>query len=119
MDILLVSGDLTTNAAVTGAAQRQGFSLVVALHVDGMIETLKSDPAKLVILDLSSIADEPAAIMARLRDLHTPPTRVAAFGPHVHQNRLDAARAAGIDHVLSRGAFFSQMDDLVALGLGH
>jgi hypothetical protein len=119
MDILLVSGDLTTNATVTGAAQRQNLSLVVALHVDGMIESLKSDPAKLVILDMGSISDDPAHIVARLRDLHTPPTRMAAFGPHVHQERLDAARAAGFDHVLSRGAFFSQMDEIVALGLGH
>jgi hypothetical protein len=116
MDILLVSGDLTTTSSVTGAAQRQNLSLAVAMHVDGMIDTLKSDPAKLVILDMGSVPDEPATIVARLRDLYTPPTRLVAFGPHVHQDRLDAARAAGFDQVLSRGAFFSQMDEIVALG---
>jgi hypothetical protein len=40
-------------------------------------------------------------------------TRVIAFGPHVHEDRLAAARAAGCDSVLSRGQFFSQAENVL------
>lgn len=43
--------------------------------------------------------------------------RVLAFGPHVVRDALQAARDAGADEVLTRGAFDHNMDDiLIALG---
>ena len=40
-------------------------------------------------------------------------TRVVAFGPHVHEQRLAAARDAGCDLVVSRGQFFSQLETIL------
>jgi CheY-like chemotaxis protein len=114
MDVLLLTADLTTSSSVTGAAEGQGLSLVVALHVEGMLATLKGDPARLVILDLAAVDLDVADVVARLRDLPNPPVRIAAFGPHVQEARLAAARQAGCDHVLSRGAFFAQLDEIVS-----
>ncbi len=43
---------------------------------------------------------------------------IIAFGPHVHENLLAAARAAGCDDVLSRGQFFGQLDAILRKPLG-
>jgi len=40
-------------------------------------------------------------------------TYVVAFGPHVHEERLAAAREAGCDEVLSRGEFFARVNAIV------
>jgi hypothetical protein len=40
--------------------------------------------------------------------------QVVAFGPHVHETLLVAAEAAGCDLVLSRGQFFSRLDEIVS-----
>lgn len=36
-----------------------------------------------------------------------------AYGPHVHADRLEAARVAGIGHVMSRGAFNARFPEFV------
>jgi hypothetical protein len=41
--------------------------------------------------------------------------RVVAFGPHVHEERLAAARNAGCDEVVSRGEFFARLDAIVTV----
>jgi hypothetical protein len=40
----------------------------------------------------------------------SPPLRVLAFGPHIEKSTLQAARDAGADEVLTRGAFDHHMD---------
>jgi len=39
--------------------------------------------------------------------------RVLAFGPHVERGALQAARDAGADEVLTRGAFDHNMDQVL------
>lgn len=41
------------------------------------------------------------------------PIHVLAFGPHVARDRLQAARDAGADDVLPRGAFAAHLDDIL------
>jgi hypothetical protein len=40
--------------------------------------------------------------------------RVVAFGPHVHVDKLAAARAAGCE-VMSRGQFLTQIGDVLSV----
>jgi hypothetical protein len=40
--------------------------------------------------------------------------RLIAFGPHVHEEKLAAARTAGFDLVISRGKFFSDVEAIIA-----
>jgi hypothetical protein len=63
---------------------------------------LRSMPARLVLLDVS----RPGALDA-VRALDAP---VVAFGSHVDDELLDAARAAGCAEVLPRSRFFRQLD---------
>jgi hypothetical protein len=40
--------------------------------------------------------------------------RVVAFGSHVDSDLLDAARAAGVDEVMPRSAFFRRLSEVLA-----
>ncbi len=69
-------------------------------------------PPVLVILDLSLDTLHPAALVQQLKE-QTPSTRVVAFGPHVHRQRLADAKAAGCDAVMSRGQFHAEAEGLL------
>ena len=67
--------------------------------------TFLRDPARaagadVVILDLARFADRVAEVRAATAG------RIVAFGPHVDDTTLAAARAAGADAVLPRSQFF-------------
>ena len=64
--------------------------------------------ADVVIVDLS----RHAARIEELRHL-LPAARIVGFGPHVDDEQLEAARAAGADVVLPRSRFFR--DPLAAI----
>jgi hypothetical protein len=55
-----------------------------------------------------------AALVDQLKLKAASATRTIAFGPHVHEERLAAARHAGCDRVVSRRQFFSQLDTILA-----
>ena len=65
--------------------------------------------ADVVIVDL---ARDPAAV-GRVREV-APAVRIVAFGPHVDDAGLAAARAAGADSVLPRSRFFADPATAVA-----
>jgi DNA-binding NarL/FixJ family response regulator len=113
MDAIILSPDLATSSRVEGAAARVGVSCGTAWSVDMLIEKAKADAPSLIILDLSTPGIEPEKLVPLLGDLPTAPRRIVAFGPHVHEELLEAARRAGCDEVMSRGKFTAEMDDVL------
>lgn len=111
---LLISGDLMMSSRFQAAGAGQSIPLATALGPAAAIDRLSQAPARLVILDLTAPGLDPAQLVPALRDLPTPPTRIVAFAPHVHEARLAAAEAAGCDLVMSRGQFVRQLDELLA-----
>jgi len=93
-----------------------GDQLETALSADALIAKLTGAavPGAVVLLDLNSPGVDPAAVVPRLKSLPQPPQAIIAFGPHVHEQKLAAATAAGCDVVLTRGQFDSQMRELLA-----
>lgn len=68
--------------------------------------------ARFIAIDLSApIADLPG-LVAQLRDA-SPSATLLSYGPHVHEARLQAARDAGCDLVISRGQFHKQLAELL------
>jgi CheY-like chemotaxis protein len=65
----------------------------------------------LVDLDLPDL-DLPALVES-LRSAAAPPAAIVAYGPHVHTAKLNAARQAGCDEVLTRGQFNKQVDSVL------
>lgn len=111
MDVVLVSGDLMIGSRLAGLVQGCGGRLVVR-------RTTLADAAShdLAILDLQSIAGDPATAVAAARSAGA--RRVVAFGPHVDHARLEAARQGGADDVVSRGELLGGFPSLLARWVG-
>lgn len=98
--VLMLSGDLMFSSRVKASAERAGkhFQLSDSLP-DGNLDTVA-----FVIVDLSTrsgvlsnIAEQCAA--------RCPSAKLIAYGPHVQVDKLDAARAAGVETVMTNGQF--------------
>ncbi len=90
--VLLLTADLATSSKVSGAAAREGVTLAVALNAVSLTEKAVESRPALVILDLGTPRLVVADVVARLQALAAPPQRIVAFGPHVHEGLLQAAR---------------------------
>jgi hypothetical protein len=116
--ILLVSPDLMITSRVAALARESG----------GTVETLRSPDVKpastsydLVLLDLQSVPGDAAVMVAKahaiIAQFDRGPTAVAArlvaFGPHVAKQRLDDAKAAGADAVVSRGELLGSFPAII------
>jgi DNA-binding NarL/FixJ family response regulator len=114
MSALFISSDLLFASTVQAAARRAGVALRVVRAVSELHGALDDDdPPRLVILDLTSAAGDLAAVLAEVRARPAPP-RVVAYAPHVMKQRLQSARDAGCDQVLTRGQFHTRVDDVLA-----
>jgi DNA-binding response OmpR family regulator len=112
MTILVLSTDLLLQSQLAGAAERAGQPVEVVASVEALLSRMDAQPARLVILDLSLPAVDPGGLVRQLKD-RSPSATVAAFGPHVHRERLAEAKAAGCDVVMSRGQFHAEAEALL------
>lgn len=110
MTVILVSNDLMAASNIRGAAQSQQIPLTILANIDAVIRQCNEGSVDLVVLDLSTPGLDPGAVLPKLRGTEHPPGAVIAYGPHVHQQRLDKATEAGCDEVLTRGQMHAQAD---------
>jgi CheY-like chemotaxis protein len=114
MQIIFLTNDLVFSSRVAGAAARNRLSLQTAVSAAALIElTTSADARPLVLLDLNAPGVDPAQVVPALRALADPPRAIIAYGPHVHEKRLSAAKGAGCEEVLTRGQFSAQMDEVL------
>jgi DNA-binding NtrC family response regulator len=113
MRIVLLTGDLTVVSRVEGAAGRMGATLHTAASLDQLADCCNAAPADVVMVDLATPAVDMHALVKDVKMNQLTAPRIVAFGPHVHELRLAAARQAGCDEVVSRGQFFSQLDSIL------
>lgn len=104
--IAALVADLLFAARVRGSAPeaRTAQSLPALLAVVG-------PGTKLVLVDVQARDAEEAVRQVKER---VPGARVVAFGPHVAEGALAAAREAGADVVMPRGQFVRDLPSLVA-----
>jgi DNA-binding response OmpR family regulator len=116
---VFLTSDLMISSTVTGAADRAGVELRVVGSVDTAIEKCQSSdsgaPAgvNLVIVDLSLPGLRLEELVEAIEAGSATRPKIVAFGPHVHALRLDAARQAGCDEVMSRGQFHTAAEDVL------
>ena len=109
MNAVLLTSDLTVVSHVDGAAVRTGSTVRTVSDPADAIQRCASEPVDLVVVDLGMPSLELAALVESIKATTSAP-RVVAFGPHVHTERLAAARDAGCNAVMSRGQFFANTD---------
>jgi CheY-like chemotaxis protein len=112
MMVLFLSSDLVFSSRLASAGKRVGCEVSAVSSVDAAVARMQAQPVKLVILDLATGDLDPASSVATLRNAKGD-VKIIAYAPHVHEAKLEAARAAGSDEVLTRGAFDSRMDELL------
>lgn len=114
--IVAWAADLVSGARIRGAAQQAGLELRLVRSAEELERAAREESPRLVIVDLEARGD-PAGAIARLKaepaTVHLP---VIAFSPHVKEDAIAAARAAGAERVLARGAFFRDLPHLLTGG---
>jgi DNA-binding NarL/FixJ family response regulator len=114
--VLYLAADLVWASRIKATGEAVGVPCRPVRSLE-MLEARLADAApRALILDLE--APEPAlAMIARLRGPTATPAdkslRIVAFGPHVAKDLLQAARDAGADEVLPRGAFDHHLEDIL------
>jgi hypothetical protein len=114
--VLVVCSDLFFSSQVAGMVRQAGFEPVLEMQSARAAGMLATHEWMGVVIDVEASGLDLAAIIAGLGD--PPRPRAVAFGPHVHTARLDAAKAAGCDAILTRGQISSNPQGLRAAILG-
>ena len=112
MSALFVTSDLLFSSQVQAAARQAGVPLEVLRSPSELPGCLDSGNARLLILDLSTAGCDPADLLPQIGQRPEGPY-VVAYATHLMKSKLQAARAAGCDQVLTRGQFHAQMDDIL------
>jgi CheY-like chemotaxis protein len=115
MAVLLLTPDLLFSSRLSGIARQRDVSLVVAGSAEGAVGQVADSKFRCLIIDLDTPAISVAELVAECRRANQS-LEIIAYGPHVHEEKLAAARAAGCDVVLTRGQFDSRMGDILSSG---
>ncbi len=112
--IYLLTNDLFFVPAVQSSAMALEQTTVVGRdQADEKLFPADASQARAFIVDLNAISlRDLDDLSLRIRQ-HHPQARLIAFGSHVHQVRLDRAREAGFDEVLTKGQFSQQLGRLM------
>ena len=114
MKVVLLTGDLMVMARVQGVATRIGAELETLSSADQAAGLFGDIAVDLLIVDLSLPSIDFDELIPAVKTARKVPSTIVAFGPHVHETKLAAARKAGCDSVISRGEFFGRIDDVFA-----
>lgn len=102
--VVLLSTDLMISSLVSGAVGPLEATLVTVGTAVSALEAIAGEEAILVI-DLRLSGLDVGKLVASARQAGVSSLQIVAFGPHVHEANLAAAREAGCDAVLTRGQF--------------
>jgi CheY-like chemotaxis protein len=104
---------LIFHAPVAGGAAKLGVALQCAGNADDAVRQVQTAPFHLCLVDLDLPDLDLATLVKTLRAGADTPPAIVAYGPHVHSAKLDAARQAGCDEVLTRGQFHKQVNSIL------
>ena len=113
--VILFCSDLMLISSVGGlAAARQVAFRTVNSTTDAITRITEELAARRTVqlfIDLATFGLDLPALIAAIPDSIV--RNAIAYGPHVHADRLEAARSAGIGHVMSRGAFYARFAEFI------
>lgn len=112
--ILAVLDDLMFTSKITTTAKGLGVTVKFARSADGALADMRKDTPSLVILDLNNPRTNPLAIVAGMKAdpvLAAVPT--VGYASHVQVDVINAARQAGVDEVMARSAFTTNLAEIM------
>jgi len=108
-DVLILCQDLLFSSQLHGAVQRAGRQGRTCLSLSGCLKQLAENSVAVVIIDLET----PDLDLPVLRDAIGPKCRLIGYAPHVREDLLQSAQAAGCDVVLTRGQAARNMEQFL------
>jgi CheY-like chemotaxis protein len=112
--ILAAVEDLLFSSKIRNVAKRLGIPIAFARTPEAILERARASTPKLIVLDLNSpTIDAVTAVAALKADPALARVETLGFVSHVDVATEQAALAAGVDTVLSRGAFVAHLPDLL------
>ena len=108
--VLAAIPDLFMGSKVSGTAGQLGIQVKFASSRHALLDGARSRP-DLVIVDLDAQQVDPLGAIREIRSASD--LRLIAFANHVHGARLEEARAAGCDEVLTKGSFSARLPTLL------
>ena len=106
--ILLLSDDLLDASKTTASARAAGITVRQVRTVMALLQQAQQDAPTCCIVDLQCPGLDIAGLAGELSRERKKP-RLIAYGSHVENERLRAARHSGYDVVLPRSEFFETM----------
>ncbi len=114
MAVLLLTGDLMSVSRVELAARQAGTAFRLAASGAAAEEHCGTGAVSLLMVDLTTPGLDLAAVVSTLKQSSLAPPVIVAYGPHVHEQVLAAARASGCDEVFTRGQFLGQVETIIS-----
>jgi len=111
---LIITKDVFFASKVTGTAAALGL-MVRSISSLEQFETVVFPDTRLVILDLDCLGITPHEVITAL-PTESPVTTIA-FGPHVQEDKLAAAKSAGFQQVLPRSKFSAGLVEILKMTL--
>jgi CheY-like chemotaxis protein len=106
--------DLMFSSRISTVAKAVGVAIKFARSPEAIVTAVKATSARLVILDLNSARLQPLETVAALKaDPTLAGVQTVGFVSHVQADLISQARAAGVDQVLARSAFVTQLPGLL------
>ncbi len=104
--VVVLATNLSTFSQIQHAAQAQGFTVLWGQSVGNTLQKIPANAkVEYLVVDLSDDRYDCAEIKAAINAQHESATLIA-FGPHVHETRLNKALEAGFNQVMPRSRFF-------------
>lgn len=115
MPILALTADLMFAARIRGTAQTIGAQVTLARTPDDLLAKAKELVPRRILLDLDARNFDPVDVITALKaDDATRSIPILAYVSHVNEERIKAARSAGADQVMARGAFVRDLNAILA-----
>jgi hypothetical protein len=103
--VLIICGDLFFGTQLMSLVRQAGHEPVQEMSAARGLARIGGLELAGIVVDLETPHLDLPAILAALPAESRP--KVIAFGPHVHEGKLEAAREAGCDAVVTRGQISS------------
>lgn len=112
--VIVAVDDLMFASRISSAAKALGVEMAFARSPEAIVEAVRTKAPRLVIFDLNSVKVRSLEAVAALKaDAALASVPTIGFVSHVQTELIAQARDAGIDQVMARSAFVTQLPQLL------
>ena len=112
--VLALVDDLMFRSKIKSTATALGVTVAFAGSSDAALAAMRATLPALVIFDLNNPRTDPLGTLGAMKkDAALASVPTVGYVSHVDVATIDAARAAGVDNVMARSAFTTQLQELL------